>query len=242
MYEHHVAVFVEVDEEGFEIEPIIFKLYDEEGNPVDIPHNLVPPNTYSLFKPKWDFEAKKWVEGDVDVAIREIKKMAKARLHAECTAYIEKGFMHNGNFYAFSIAKDQANFSQQMSYLLLRPDIKTVEWKTENNGKVVLTRDEFFSVCMAGEVWKRSNMSNEWDLEAYIDGLDDLDKLNNLGTFEEAVAKMKQDKASENQVAEQPEEPVVEDVTTDNSDVSPTPVSSDESVDTDAPATEEIVV
>ncbi|MEH7207618.1 hypothetical protein V7094_15470 [Priestia megaterium] len=206
MYDQRVVVLIQVDENGFEVEPVIFNLYDEEGNPVtDIPNNLVPPNQNRLMTPKWDFEAKQWTEGDPEKALELDRNMAIDRLHAECTAYIENGFTYNGNFYAFSMVKDQANFIQQMSYLLLRPDIESVEWKTEDNGKVILSRDEFFAVCGAGEVWKRSNMSDYWDLEVYVGGLTTLEEIDNLGTFEEAVAKMKQAQ-SEQQPVEQPVE------------------------------------
>lgn len=241
MYEQRVVVLIEVDENGFEVEPVIFNLYDEEGNPVtEIPNNLVPPNQNRLMTPKWDFEAKQWVESDPEKALQLDKDMAIYRLHAECTAYIENGFTHNGNFYAFSMAKDQANFNQQLTYLLANPNITQVEWKTENNGKVLLSRNEFFEVCGAGEVWKRSNMSDYWDLEAYIKGLTSLEDVDNLGTFEEAVAKMKQAQAEQ--------QPVEEPAETNDTPSSPSTDSTDsgstdsEDATTDSTTTEETVV
>src|SRR5690242_17513952 len=108
MYENRVVVLIQVDENGFEVEPVIFNLYDEEGNPVtEIPNNLVPPNQNRLMTPKWDFEAKQWTEGDPEKALDLDRNMAIDRLYNECTAYIENGFTYNDNFYGFSMAKDQ---------------------------------------------------------------------------------------------------------------------------------------
>ncbi|MGG1916057.1 hypothetical protein ABFY54_29070 [Priestia megaterium] len=191
MYEFQTKVFIKVDDDGFEIEPVIFNLYDESGNPItEIPSNLVPPNQKRLFTPKWNFETKDWEEGNMELALSETKRMLTIQYNIECTAYIENGFFYNDDFFSFSMAKDQANFSQQLTFLLARPDITEVLWKTENNGVKTFTRDEFMAICGAGEQWKRTNMSKYWQLEAYIESLTDLEELNSLGTFEEAIQKL----------------------------------------------------
>lgn len=191
MYENRVVVLIQVDSDGFEIEPVIFNLYDENGNQVtEIPSNLVPPNQKRLFTPKWNFETREWEEGDTELALSETKRMLIDQYNMECAAYIEKGFFYNDDFFAFSMFKDQANFSQQLTFLLARPDITEVEWKTENNGVKTFTRDEFMEICTAGEQWKRTNMSQYWKLSDYIESLTDLEELNSLGTFEEAIQKL----------------------------------------------------
>lgn len=191
MFEPKVKVLIQVDDNGYEIEPVIVNLYDEEGNKIEeFPPNLVPANQKSLFKPKWDFELQDWFEGDKERALEQVKTMVLEKYNAECTALIEKGFYHNGNFFAFSMAKDQANFAQQMTFLLLRPDIQSVDWMTENNGKKTLTRDEFFAVCGSGEIHKRKNMGLYWSLRDYVNSLTDIETINSLGTFEQAVQKM----------------------------------------------------
>lgn len=190
--ENKVIVLTMVDENGFGIEPVIVSLFDEEGNPVtEFPPNLVPPNQKRLAKPKWNYELKEWFEGDAELALDHAKRMLLERYNAECTALIEEGFYHNGNFFAFSMSKDQANFAQQMTFLLLRPDVQSVDWMTENNGKKTLTRDEFFAVCGSGEIHKRKHMGLYWSLRDYINNLTDIETINSLGTFEEAVQKMK---------------------------------------------------
>jgi hypothetical protein len=194
MYEHKVAVLVHVDEEGFEIEPVVVNLYDEEGNRIEeFPPNLVPSNQKSLYKPKWNFELKEWFEGDAEKALQQLKAMVLERYNAECKDIIERGFYHNGDLFAFSMLKDQANFAQQMTFLLLRQDVMNVSWMTENNGKKLYTRNEFFAICGSGEMHKRKYMNDYWDLTEYIINIvQDSETLNSLGAFEEAVQKMRQ--------------------------------------------------
>ncbi|MFS0905817.1 hypothetical protein AB3N02_22600 [Priestia aryabhattai] len=194
MQVNKVIVLIQVDENGYEIEPVIFNLYDEEGNLKEIPNNLVPPNgSKRLWKPKWDFQLKDWFEGDAESALIERKTSILGQYNMECKEIIETGFYHNGDFFAFSMVKDQANFAQQMTFLLLRPDITTVSWMTENNGKKYYSREEFFAICGSGEMHKRKYMNDYWDLTEYITNvIQDVETLNSLGTFEEAVQKMKQ--------------------------------------------------
>jgi hypothetical protein len=183
-----VIVLTLVDEEGFMIEPVIVHLFDENGEPItELPANLVPPNQKSLATPRWDFEMKQWVEGDASKALEHARKMLMERYNSECNQYIEKGFYYNGNLFAFSMVKDQPNFAQQMTFLLLRPDITTLQWKTENNGVKNFTRDEFFSICQAGEIHKRQNIAKYWSLKEYVNTLESIEEIENMPTFEEAV-------------------------------------------------------
>lgn len=181
-------VLIHVDENGYEIEPVIFDLYDEEGNLREIPSNLVKSNIKSLCKPKWNFETLEWEEDNPDGALVTAIENTLRKYNDECMTIIEKGFYHGEDFFAFSMAKDQANFAQQMTFLLLRPDIQSVDWMTENNGKVTLSRDEFFEVCGSGEIHKRKYMELYWELKKYIiNEVRDIETLNSLGSFEEAI-------------------------------------------------------
>jgi len=73
--------------------------------------------------------------------------------------------------------------------LLLRPDITTVQWKTENHGVKNFTRNEFFAICQAGEVHKRQNIAKYWALKDYVQTITSLEELESIPTFEEAVKK-----------------------------------------------------
>lgn len=184
-----VKVYILVDDDGFEIEPIIFELYDENGNLNEVPYDLVPPNVQGFVKPKWDFEKEEWTEGDLPNALIQAKRAVINQYDYECTKFIEKGFLHNGDFFSFSLEKDQANFQQQLSICLAFPNAEGIEWKTENNGVKTYSKDEFFAICKAGETHKRSNMSAYWKLIDYINAnVQDLETLHSLGTFEQAKA------------------------------------------------------
>jgi len=64
---------------------------------------------------------------------------------------------------------------------------ESVQWMTENNSVKEFTRDEFFAVCQAGEAWKRTAIGNYWKLKDYISNVDDVDTLNSMGSFEDAI-------------------------------------------------------
>lgn len=182
-----------MDENGFEIEPVIVSIYDENGNLNKIPPNLVPPNQGGLYKPKWNYDLKVWEEGDPERALAETKNRLIGQYHLECIGMIEKGFEHNGDFFRFLKDPDQDNFTQTLvvcvaSILMGMPtQMKPIEWKTENNGVKLFTMEEFFAICQSGQVHKSSLMSAKWQLEDYIQNdVHDLETLNSLGDFESA--------------------------------------------------------
>lgn len=54
-----MQLYVVVDDDGYEVDTVLFKVDD---NP--LPENYVPPNTEKrLFEPKWDFDKQEWTEG-----------------------------------------------------------------------------------------------------------------------------------------------------------------------------------
>jgi hypothetical protein len=121
-----------------------------------------------FYNPKWDFELNRWVEGVTLAEIIEPMRQAKvSELNSQCTKAIETGFTFNGHFFQFN-EKDQANFNQQLSLLLLDETVTEVQWKTENNGVQLLTRQQFIDTCKAGEVHKRNNIGHYWQLKQYV--------------------------------------------------------------------------
>lgn len=183
-----------VDDDGNYIEAVLVEDTDENGDPVVFPPNLVPPNTAGgIWLPKWNFNLLRWEEGDPDRALRENKSNKIFQYESECNALIEKGFEHNGDFFRFLKDPDQDNFTQQLVVLMASIvmgtplDDKPIEWMTENNGAKLFNKDEFFAVCQAGMVHKRSLLSAKWQLINYINNdVHDLETLNSLGDFETA--------------------------------------------------------
>lgn len=103
----------------------------------------------------------------VDMLIEYKKDLKLVALSAECNSRILDGFEYNGDFFDFSM-EAQANFNQQLSFLLMDTEMNTIGWKTENNGTKLFTRAEFIAICKAGEQHKRKHISNYWKIKAHI--------------------------------------------------------------------------
>jgi hypothetical protein len=179
-------VLINVDQDGYEIEPVVIDLIDEDGNPTNLPENdfLVPPCDGGFYRPKWDFVNKTWTEGAPEQALQIAKKNKIAKFEYEKNELIGAGFEHNGDIFPFTESKDQPLFTAQLVFLLAFPDKVPPPWKTLNNGVKIFTRDEFFSICEAGERHLTENTAAFWKLEEYISKVESMDELNSLESFE----------------------------------------------------------
>jgi len=119
-------------------------------------------------KPLWDFVENKWIEGLSFNKVLEPKRQAKVEeISNQCNEAIENGFEYEGDLFQFNM-KDQSNFNQQLSLLLLDPSITGVQWKTENNGIKLFSKEKFILVCKQGENHKRKSIGRYWQLKQYI--------------------------------------------------------------------------
>lgn len=183
-----VIILINVDENGFAIEPIEVDLYDEEGNRnplLDSPF-LVPPNsTGGFWLPKWDFENLKWTEGDPETALKMKKEERKQQFKQECNELIESGFTHDNDRFFFD-KEAQLDFTMQLTYMNAGLAGDEITWKTMDNDVKIYTKEQFFAICQAGNNHYRENKGALWRLEVYIDNLTSLDELNSLTDFEAA--------------------------------------------------------
>lgn len=62
--------FKVVDENGFIVDSVTF----EEGEEFEIQPNWISDSVPNFYKPKWDFEQEKWIEGATQEEIDEIEK------------------------------------------------------------------------------------------------------------------------------------------------------------------------
>lgn len=114
-----------------------------------------------------------WLYSDSQLVLDEQVFIDKAReekvleLNERCQEVIMNGFYHEGDFFQFN-DKDQTNFNQQLSILLLDESVNQIVWKTENNGIKVFTREQFIETCKAGERHKRNSIGKYWQLKAYV--------------------------------------------------------------------------
>lgn len=151
---------------------------DVEGNILDVflfeEGDVIPPDHYPgwgprpFYNPKYNVELGDWVEGRTVMEIIAPLLEAKAtELSEQCETVIKYGFYHEGDFFAF-YDKDQMNFGQQLSLMLVDDTIVTTMWKTENNGIKQFTREQFINICKAGERHKRENIGRFWQLKQYL--------------------------------------------------------------------------
>ncbi|MHC5291083.1 hypothetical protein CHCC14819_0447 [Bacillus licheniformis] len=133
----------------------------------DIPIEVSETDPFLFSHPKY-FQ---YIDGKIvknhQLVFEEAKERKIAELSEACNAAIVGGFEFDGNVFQFS-ERDQANFNQQLTILLLYPEIDSVTWKTENNGVRVFTREQFIETCKAGERHKRTNIGHYWQWQDYI--------------------------------------------------------------------------
>lgn len=141
-------------------------LGEDEVVPED--HKLGWGTSRSFYNPVWDFELNDWVEGkSFEEILAPIRENKATELSAECESVIKYGFYHEGDFFAF-YDKDQANFNQQLSLMLIDGTITSVLWKTENNGIKSFNREQFIAICKAGEQHKRQHIGRFWQIKEYV--------------------------------------------------------------------------
>jgi hypothetical protein len=157
-----VKVFIHVDENDIIQSWASSKGMDEEFE-IEIERDHEFFNSMPFFY--------KYIEGELIktnvFAINKARQMKVIELNDECTKAIHSGFEHNGNTFQFN-EKDQSNFNQQLSLLLLDATINEVQWKTENNGVQLFTREQFIETCKAGELHKRNSIGQYWTLKEIV--------------------------------------------------------------------------
>lgn len=68
-----VRQFIKVDEDGFEIEPVLVEV-DDDGNPREQSDYLVPTDQGGFWKKRWDFKNRTWTEGATTEEIACMRK------------------------------------------------------------------------------------------------------------------------------------------------------------------------
>ena len=136
--------------------------------------DVIPPDHYpgwggrAFYMPIYSRELGDWIEGlSIEEIMKPRREMKAAELSDQCETVIKYGFYHEGDFFAF-YDKDQMNFGQQLSLMLVDETILTTLWKTENNGIKQFTRQQFIDICKAGERHKRANIGHFWQLKNYV--------------------------------------------------------------------------
>jgi len=179
---------INIDADGLVLDFIEVPLYDEEGNPNGLLNSpfVVPLYEEPFHLPKWDFELKKWIEGNPGEALESAKINKINSLRYGCDTHIEGGFTYN-EYEFFFTKEDQRIFDMQLTFCLAFPEDDQVPWKTKNSGVEIFTRDEFFLICRAAKNHYSANKGALWQLEGYINNLQTVEEINQLGSFEDCL-------------------------------------------------------
>lgn len=102
--------------------------------------------------------------------LEQVKTAKIDFLNGECSRAIYAGFNSTATGHTFRFnEEDQANFNQQSTLLLLKPDIAEVQWKTEDAGIVTLTREQFIEVVFEAGQHKQQQITKYWQLKSQIE-------------------------------------------------------------------------
>jgi hypothetical protein len=110
--------------------------------------------------------------------LEEVKQAKIDFLNTECFKAIYAGFTSATTSHIFRFSEeDQANFNQQSTLLLLKPEIPEVQWRTEDAGIVTLTREQFIEVVFEAGQHKQQQIGKYWLLKAEVEAAETKEKV-----------------------------------------------------------------
>lgn len=121
---------------------------------------------------------------DLSARIEIIEKMKEDKrneINQKCRNSIFSGFksVTTGHKYGYK-EHDQINFNEQKTDMISDQTITSVEWKTEDAGVVVHSRDDFLKVCDEAKIHRKSNMEKYWTIESLIESATTIEELDSI--------------------------------------------------------------
>ncbi|TGV13629.1 DUF4376 domain-containing protein [Mesorhizobium sp. M00.F.Ca.ET.186.01.1.1] len=105
-----------------------------------------------------------------EASLEQVKQAKIDFLNQECCQAIYAGFTSVSTGYQFRFNEEaQANFNQQSTLFLLKPDLAEIQWKTEDSGIVRLTREQFIEVVLEAGQHKQQQIAKYWTLKAQVE-------------------------------------------------------------------------
>lgn len=154
---------------------------DKDGNsiPVEIPNDcFLGWGERQMYNPVYDFKLNDWVDKKPQEEIlQEVKSAKVLELNSVCEMAIFEPFQAtNGHFYSFEL-KDQLNFTQMSFLINSNPHLTDIQWKTEDAGVLLHTREEFLEVIASAEVHKMGNISKNWQLKGLVESAETVEEV-----------------------------------------------------------------
>ena len=111
-----------------------------------------------------------WSLTPPEAPLEQVKQAKIDFLNGECFTSIHAGFTSASTGHQFRFnEEDQANFNQQSTLFLLKPDLAETQWKTEDAGIVSLTREQFIEVVLEAGQHKQEQIARYWGLKAQVE-------------------------------------------------------------------------
>jgi hypothetical protein len=142
-----MEVFFKVDENGNIIDTVTSDYFNEE-RVFDESFYVTPYSSDErFFKPKYDFQLGKFVEGEsINNILASIKEIKISELNGICDLKIEEGFTSSNGHHYRTNRDDQVNMIGQKDELDANLLITEVAWKTEDVGYIIHPRLEWLQV------------------------------------------------------------------------------------------------
>ncbi|GED59380.1 DUF4376 domain-containing protein [Brevibacillus formosus] len=114
--------------------------------------------------------------------LEQVKKAKIDFLNTECFKAIHAGFLSTSTSHTFRFnEEDQANFNQQSTLFLLKPELTDTQWKTEDAGIVTLTKAQFIDVVFEAGQYKQQHIEKYWTLKGKVEAAttkEEVDQIN----------------------------------------------------------------
>lgn len=118
------------------------------------------------------------------------------RLSEECETTIKQGFYSQrmNCYFGFS-DKDQLNFNQQLSLVIMdiNNEVTEIAWKSEDKGVLLLSKEDFLAVCKEGEKHKRFHISMFWKIKNKITEMNNIEDILQVGSYWDELQKIQED-------------------------------------------------
>lgn len=112
----------------------------------------------------------KYAELDINKAnLQEVKEAKIAELKEKCNSSIEDGFISPSIKHKFGYkTHDQNNLYGQMLVFMADTTETQCEWKTEDAGVIILTKEQFMKLVPEGKEHVREKVAHFWNLVAMV--------------------------------------------------------------------------
>jgi hypothetical protein len=172
-------IFLKIDEYGYVIDTVTEEYFNEQ-TPFDPFYFVAPYSIEERFiRPRYNRTLSMFVEGEINEEIlNQFKQLKIDNLNRICDEKIEAGFTSSNGHQYRCTRDDQINMMGQKDKLNEDETITEVQWKTEDSGYIVHTREEWLSVYREAFAHKEQQIFKYNQLKHQVLGCVNLEEIN----------------------------------------------------------------